>query len=132
MGQCTSIQTDDQFDFSSGEVVTDGGDMEYINAYSGMATSTSYLGGGKVSGNYGENYASFQCLVAFQSFLPDEDDWYTSESVYLFDGSFDARGKWTRWVQTREGKYAIVFVEDADENTLTMKWVYPYGSFTWQ
>ena len=48
-------------------------------------------------------------------------NWHNGETVYLFDGSFGAGGKWTRWFKTDEGKYAIAFVENADENSLTIK-----------
>ena len=120
----STILMDEQFDFSEGKVVSSGGDMTYVNFPKGTYTGSSVTEG--VSGNYGEDYDDFLNFISELTFLPGSGKWYTYEGVYCFDGSFDTRGKCTRWVKTLEGEYACLFVESADETSLTIKWVYPY------
>jgi hypothetical protein len=130
----TTIPVNAPFSFSTGTTVISGGDMEYVDIWSGgtvTSTATASLLGTGVSGNFGNSYRDFMNLVSMQTFLPATDHWWSSEVVYWADGSFDARNKWTRWFKTTEHRYAIVFVQSADSDSITIKWVYPYGSFAY-
>ena len=122
----TTISVNEKFDFSSGMVDNVNGDFYYQNYGTGTATTAVVSSG--VSGNYGSGESSFLNYISSQTFLPPTWKWWDSETVYMFDGSFDMRGVGTRWVKTKEGNYACLFIPSANETTLTFKWGYPYGT----
>ncbi len=122
----TTIAVNEKFDFSSGMVDNVNGDFYYQNYGTGTATTAVVSSG--VSGNYGSGESSFLNYISSQTFLPPTWNWWDSETVYMFDGSFDMRGVGTRWVKTKEGSYACLFIPSANETTLTFKWGYPYGA----
>ena len=126
----STILADQEFDFSEGQIVDSDGDMVYRSYAWGTTTSSTFTEG-EVSGNYGNDFSDFLGFLDSQNFLPDAGAWHDYETVYLNDGSFDARWKWTRWVKTTEGRYAIVFVADAETDFLTFIWFYPYGTFAY-
>ena len=67
------------------------------------------------------------------TFLPaDEAFAYNGESIFLNDQSYNAVGKKTMWGKTMDGKYVAIFVTEADANSVTFKYAYPYGDFTWE
>ena len=122
----TVLNVEKTFDFSSGTVVSSGGDMTYKSSSSGMFT-TSAGRGPMVSGNHGSSWDDFLYYVQTATFVPDSEDWWSSEGVYTNSGSFDMRDYATRWVETVEGRLACLYIEEADDTSMTMVWVYPYS-----
>ena len=124
----TTISVDEKFDFSSGIVDNVNGDFYYQNFGAGTAITT--IVPAKSSTYYGSGESDFLNYISDQTFLPPAGHWWDSSTVYMFDDSFDMRGVGTKWLKTKEGNYACMFIPSANETTLTFKWVYPYGTTT--
>jgi len=123
----STINNFDYFSFSSGSKESSNGDFQYrAFDFANIDPSATIMTTIEISASYGDNYQDFVSWTNSQTFFPSE--WHGGQTVYSSD--YDIRGKYTKWIKTRDSKYAAIFVESADINGMTFKWVYPYSNKT--
>ncbi len=120
--QVTIVPVGSGFDFSSGKIVDmEDGDIAFTGNSQGVyVDSFSETGISSVYGPIGDYFGT-------QTFLPPPSDWRSEGTV--FNDTWDYRGGGARWFKTKEGRYAITAIIDANGDQVSLQWGYLYGNF---
>lgn len=110
------------FDFSSGAVDHSGQSGDFLYQWPDIIGIVAPSG---VSWWTGQDLASFESWISNPNYLPPP------EAYKYASGTSGSAGKFTRWLKTSEGRYAMIFSVRAIDDRFDFFYVYPYGSFTW-